>query len=187
MYLCICSPTHLAQTFFVESSEFYSSIREGWCSVTGSFRFYMKKSWFHSGSWKRAFPAPDVWLHPSGPSPPASWTLLSSPFTGLSWVCSTPCPVWPLWGWACNLLLFCQRSSTPPQSTLVTGALSSCREGGSQTCEKLMGVVGPLVQETWLGEALTHLHQLLFRAGSADWGLSHQQAKPWESSDADVE
>ena len=98
MYLCICSPTHLAQTSFVESSEFYSSIREGWCSVIGSFRFYMKISWFHSGSWKRVFPASDVWLHPSRPSPPTSWTLLFSPFAGLSWVCSTWCPVWPLLG-----------------------------------------------------------------------------------------
>lgn len=36
------------------------------------------------------------------------------------------------------------------------------------------------------GEALTPFHQL-FRAGSADWGLPHQQVKPCESSDADVE
>ena len=54
----------------------------------------------------------------------------------------------PFMGWACNLLLSRLRFSIPPQSTLFTGALNSCREGRSQTCEKLVGVVGPLVGES---------------------------------------
>ena len=83
-------------------------------------------------------PFPSRFMDP--PVQPLHWAVL-----GLLHVMAS---LAPLGGWACNLLLFCQRSSTPPQSTLVTGALNSCREGGSQTCEKLMGVVGPLVQET---------------------------------------
>ena len=83
IYLFICSPTHLAQTFFVESSKFYSSIREG-CLVIGSFSFYMKIFLFYSGSWKRVLLALNVQWHPSRPSPPASWTLSFNPFTELS-------------------------------------------------------------------------------------------------------